>query len=150
MSYHGPFVLSFLIALLLTDFVTTTVHWDEMWVKHTWNAVPANWESLGDPPAGAIIDLHMALKPNRERALIKALSEVSNPRHPRHVHLTTPSLTALFDLRCSLSDMVYIFLRNRFPSLSVRPQTRSTLFMPGLYTVAYDPPPSQRRTAAPG
>ena len=90
MSYHWPFVLSFLIAVLLAEFVTATVHWDEMWVKHTWNAVPANWESLGDPPAGAIINLHMALKPDRERALIDALFEVSNPKHPRHVHLTIP------------------------------------------------------------
>ena len=88
-------MLSFLIAVILADFVTPEVHWDEMWVKHTWNSVPANWESLGNTTAGAIIDLHIALKPDRERALVDALSEVSNPRHTRHVHLTH-SLAPLF------------------------------------------------------
>ena len=67
-----------------------------MWVKHTWNAVPAKWESLGDPAAGAMLDLHIALIPDRERALIGALSEISNPRHPRHVHLATPPLAPIF------------------------------------------------------
>ena len=61
------------------------------------NAVLANWESLGDPAAGAmLVDLHMALMPDRERALIGALSEINNPRHPRHVHLATPPLAPIF------------------------------------------------------
>jgi tripeptidyl-peptidase-1 len=40
---------------------------------------------LGHPPDGATIDLHIALKPDRETALIDALQEVSQPRHPKHV-----------------------------------------------------------------
>ena len=96
MWYHWTFVLPFLIAVILADFETPAVHWDEMWVKHTWNTVPANWESLGNTTTGAIIDLHIALKPDRERALINALSEISNPRHPRHIHLITLPLAPLF------------------------------------------------------
>ena len=67
MWYHWLFVPSFLIAVLLTNSVTAAVHWDEMWVKHTWNAVPVNWESLSDPAAGAMLELHIALIPDRER-----------------------------------------------------------------------------------
>ncbi len=59
--------------------------WDDMKVKHAWNAVPENWEILDHPPAGTTINLYLALKSHRENALIDALYEVSNPRHPRHV-----------------------------------------------------------------
>jgi len=40
---------------------------DNMRVKHTWDATPENWESLGYPPAGTTIDLRIALKPHCER-----------------------------------------------------------------------------------
>ena len=76
--------------MLFADSVTAAVHWDEMWIKHIRNAVPANWESLGNPAIGATIDLYIALIPDLESALVDALSEISNPRHPRHVHLATP------------------------------------------------------------
>jgi hypothetical protein len=95
MQYHWFSALSFIIAVLLFDFVTPLEPWDDMQVKHTWHVVPVNWESLGDPPAGAKLNLHIALKPQREIALVDALSEVSDPRHPRHVLLTTP-LAPLF------------------------------------------------------
>ncbi|KAH9175609.1 subtilisin-like protein [Lactarius sanguifluus] len=49
--------------------------WDDLRVKHTWGAVPPNWESLGHPSAGTTIDLHFALKPDHENALIDALYE---------------------------------------------------------------------------
>ncbi|KAF8257579.1 peptidase S8/S53 domain-containing protein [Lactarius quietus] len=63
--------------------------WDNMQVKHTWNAVPENWECLGPPPSGTTIDLHIALKPHRENALIDALYEVSDPRNQRYgAHLS--------------------------------------------------------------
>ena len=67
--------------------------WDDMQVKQTWNAIPVNWEGLGHPPAGTRITLHIALRPEWESALIDTVSEVSDPRHPRHVLLTTPLLT---------------------------------------------------------
>ncbi|KAH8995542.1 subtilisin-like protein [Lactarius hatsudake] len=56
-----------------------------MRVKHTWRAVPANWETLGCPSAGTTIDLYIALNPHQESALLDALYQVSDPKHPRHV-----------------------------------------------------------------
>ena len=87
MSYHWLSTLSILIAVLLlvllAEFATAAVHWDEMRVMHAWDDVPVNWESLGNTSAGATIKLHFALKPDRENALIDVLSEVSDPEHPR-------------------------------------------------------------------
>ena len=96
MLYHWFFALSFITVVLLGDFAMAESHWDEMLVKHTWNDVPANWESLGNTTAKAIIKLHIALKHNREGALIDTLYEVSNPEHPRHVVFTTPPLATSF------------------------------------------------------
>ncbi len=41
-------------------------------------------------PTGTTIDLHIVLKPQRENALIDTLYEVRDPRHMKHVLLTTP------------------------------------------------------------
>ena len=72
-----------------------TTLWDDIRVKYTWNATPANWETLGHPPAGTAIDLYIALKPDRENALIDALYKVSNPGHPKHVPAAPPLAPAL-------------------------------------------------------
>ena len=96
MLYHWLFALSFLIIVLLADFVTVAVRWDEMLVMHNWNDIPTDWESLGNTTAGATIKLHIALKPEKEGAMIDTLYEVSNPEHPRHVLVTTPPLTLVF------------------------------------------------------
>ena len=94
MLYHWHFALSFLFIVLLTNFATAAiVQWDEMLVKHTWNSVPAHWESVGNTTAGAMIKLHIALEPDREGALIDTLHEVSNPEHPRQVLVAIPPLT---------------------------------------------------------
>src|SRR6266702_116916 len=96
MRYHRIFVLSVLAAVPLGDHANPhSPHWDDMHPKHSWDAVPENWESLGCPPAGTTIDLYIALKPYREIALIDALYEVSEPRHPKHVLLATPPLVPL-------------------------------------------------------
>ena len=95
MSHHWLSTLSFLIAVLLANFTTAAVHWDEKRVMHAWDDVPTDWESQGNTTAGAKIKLHFALKSDRENALIDALYEVSNPDHPRHVLLTTPPLVPL-------------------------------------------------------
>ena len=99
MSYHWLSTLSILIALLLlvllAEFATAAVHWDEKRVMHAWDDVPTDWESQGNTTVGAKIKLHFALKSDRENALIDALYEVSNPDHPRHVLLTTPPLVPL-------------------------------------------------------
>ncbi|KAH9064052.1 subtilisin-like protein [Lactarius vividus] len=70
-----------------------TPRWDDLIVKHAWKAVPESWECLGLPPAGTVINLHIALKPHRENALVEALYEVSSPGHPKHVLSTTPLRT---------------------------------------------------------
>ena len=59
--------------------------WDDMRVKHEWSTVPSNWESLGSPPFNTTIDLHFALNPHNETALIDALYEVSTPGSPKCV-----------------------------------------------------------------
>ena len=69
--------------------------WDEMLIKHKWDAIPDNWVSLGQPLNGSTIKLHIALRANRENALTDVLHEVSHPRHPKHVLFTsTPPLEA--------------------------------------------------------
>ena len=99
MLCHWLFSLFFLITVLLVDFAThvatTAIHWDEMLVKNTWNTVPANWESFGNTTAGSMVNLHIALKPDREGALIDTLYEVSDPENPRQSLITTPPLTPL-------------------------------------------------------
>ena len=79
--------------------------WSDVRVMHTWNTVPENWESLGPPPANTTIDLYIALKPDRENALTNALYEVSNPRHRKHVFLTTHPL--VFVLTCAAAPFRY-------------------------------------------
>ncbi|KAH9018727.1 subtilisin-like protein [Lactarius pseudohatsudake] len=71
-------------------------HWDDMRIKHSWNAVPENWESLGNPLDGITIDLYVALKAHNENALIDTLYEVSDPDHPRYgVYLSKEQVAKL-------------------------------------------------------
>ncbi|KAH9161551.1 subtilisin-like protein [Lactarius sanguifluus] len=58
--------------------------WNDVHTKHSWNAIPGKWESIGRPPVGTTIDLRIALKPHREHALTDAIHEVSNPKHPKY------------------------------------------------------------------
>ncbi|KAH9030335.1 subtilisin-like protein [Lactarius pseudohatsudake] len=97
MRYHQLFVLSVIAAATFPDFVTPLVpSWDDLRVKHTWDAVPANWETLGNPPSGTTIDLHVALKSHNESALIEALYEVSDPRSPKYgAHLSREQVARL-------------------------------------------------------
>lgn len=87
--------LSVLVVRILSTCVLYTLatplssHWDDIRVKHTWHAVPANREILGPPSAGTTIDIYVALKPHRENALIDALHKVSNPGHPKSVFSTS-------------------------------------------------------------
>jgi tripeptidyl-peptidase-1 len=92
MWYHMS-LISFLVATLLRVGTVTPLGlpppWGEMVVKHKWNAIPDDWVSLGLPPDETRIDIHIALKPHRENALVDALYEVSQPRNPKHVLFTT-------------------------------------------------------------
>ena len=88
-------VLSILATMVLATGLATPVAppWDDVRVKHAWNTVPAEWESLGPPPTSTTIDLHVALKPHNENALIEALYDVSTPGHPKKVPSNTPQRT---------------------------------------------------------
>ncbi|KAH8994692.1 subtilisin-like protein [Lactarius hatsudake] len=85
MRYHLVSALSVLAAILLGSLAKPfSPHWDDIRIKHSWNAVPENWESLGNPLSGTTIDLYVALKAHRENALIDTLYQVSDPNHPRY------------------------------------------------------------------
>jgi hypothetical protein len=104
MRHHWLSLLSVLSAVSLTDLATPPAPlWSDIRVKHTWNTVPANWESLGPSPNNTMIDLYIALKPHRENSLIDALYEVSNPGHPKRVVLTTHPLVLV--LTCASAPL---------------------------------------------
>ncbi|KAH9175612.1 subtilisin-like protein [Lactarius sanguifluus] len=97
MRYHQLSVISVLAVVPLANIAKPLVPlWDDLRVKHTWGAVPPNWESLGHPSAGTTIDLHFALKPNHENALVDALYEVSDPKSPKYgAHLSKEQVAHL-------------------------------------------------------
>ncbi|KAH9168991.1 subtilisin-like protein [Lactarius sanguifluus] len=96
MRYHWLYALSFLTATPLADFATPFAPWGDVRVKHAWSSVPANWETLGCPSAGTAINLHIALNPRHDNALIDALYEVSAPKHPRYgAHLSKEQVAEL-------------------------------------------------------
>ncbi|KAH9053376.1 subtilisin-like protein [Lactarius vividus] len=89
MRYHWLYALSFLTAIPLANFATPLAPWGHMRVKHAWSSIPANWDTLGCPSADTTIDLYIALNPHHDNALIDALYEVSDPKHPRYgAHLS--------------------------------------------------------------
>ncbi len=90
MRYHRISLLSVFFTFPFRG-VTTYSLWDDMDTKHSWNAVPPKWETLGCPPTGTTIDLYVALKPHRENALVDVLYEVSDPTHRKYVLSTIPS-----------------------------------------------------------
>ena len=101
MRYHRIFLLPALAALSLVGLATPlSPRWDDMLSKHSWSAVPENWEFSRLPPTGTTIDLYVALKPHRENSLIDALYEVSTPGHPKYLFPITPFLTHV--LTCPL------------------------------------------------
>ncbi|KAH8989401.1 subtilisin-like protein [Lactarius hatsudake] len=86
MRCHALSVLATLSAPLLGGCATPLAPpWDGMKVKHAWDAVPKNWESLGHPSNETTIEFYLALKSHREDALVEALYEVSDPEHSRVV-----------------------------------------------------------------
>ncbi|KAH9170796.1 subtilisin-like protein [Lactarius sanguifluus] len=123
MRYHWLYVLSFLTAAPPADFATPLALWGDMRVKHTWSAVPANWETLGCPSAGTTIDLYIALNPHQEDALIDALYEVSDPKHPRYgAHLSKEQVAELVRPHPNTLELVTTWLAHH----GVRPSSIST------------------------
>ncbi|KAH8984349.1 subtilisin-like protein [Lactarius akahatsu] len=122
MRYHWLYALSFLTATALADFATPLAPWGDLRVKHAWSSVPANWETLGCPSAGTTIDLYIALNPRHDIALIDALYEVSDPKHPRHIHLTAAPLMPSFTPHPDTLELVTTWLAHH----GVRPSSIST------------------------
>ncbi|KAH8981856.1 subtilisin-like protein [Lactarius hatsudake] len=123
MRYHWLYALSFLTATPLADFATPIDPWGNMRVRHTWSAIPADWETLGGPPAGTTIDLYIALNPHQENALIDALYEVSDPKHPRYgAHLSKEQVAALVRPHPDTIEFVTSWLAHH----GVRPSSIST------------------------
>ena len=87
---HWLSTLSVLATIPFTLASPIAPRWDDMQVKHAWNAVPKNWECQGHPPEGTTIDLRIALRPDRENALIDTLYEISDPDQPKCVPLPSP------------------------------------------------------------
>ncbi|KAI9459844.1 subtilisin-like protein [Lactarius psammicola] len=97
MRYNWLSALSVLSAAPLCPLATPLQpHWGSMRVKHAWNAVPPDWEHLGHPAAETTIDLYIALKSQRESALIDALYDVSTPSHIKYgMHLSKEQVADL-------------------------------------------------------
>ncbi|KAH9033144.1 subtilisin-like protein [Lactarius hengduanensis] len=118
--YHCIFVLSILATNLLGGLAKPlSPPWDVKHIKHSWNTVPRNWESLGRPPSGTTIDLYIALKPRRENALVDALYEVSEPGHPRYrAYLTKEQVAELVAPRPETLELVNSWLEHHAISSS--------------------------------
>ncbi|KAH9015223.1 subtilisin-like protein [Lactarius pseudohatsudake] len=123
MRYHWLYALSFLTATPFADVAMPLAPWGDMRVKHTWSAVPVNWKTLGGPSAGATIDLYIALNPHQENALIDALYEVSDPKHPRYgAHLSKEQVAELVTPHPETLELVTSWLAHH----GVRPSSIST------------------------
>ncbi|KAH9019211.1 subtilisin-like protein [Lactarius hengduanensis] len=98
-----------------------TSPWDHMRSKHSWETIPENWQSLGLPTAHTTIDLYIALKPYRENALVDALNEVSDPRHPRYgMHLSREQVADIVAPHPYTAQLVHSWLEyHRVTSSSV-------------------------------
>ena len=101
--------------------------WDDMRVKHSWGSIPEKWEYHGHPPAGATIDLHVALKSHHENALIDSLYEISDPKHPKcvSVPLYRTGLRLLTNPSVANTDTARTYPRRKSPTSSRRIRTRS-------------------------
>ncbi|KAF8259977.1 subtilisin-like protein [Lactarius quietus] len=111
--------LSLFLALAtahLTNLVTPlTQQWDDKRVKHTWNVVPSNWETLGPPLSNTTIDLHFALKPHHEGALIDALYDVSDPGSPKYgAHLSKEEVAQLVAPNPYTLELIHAWLEHHY------------------------------------
>ncbi|KAH8985804.1 subtilisin-like protein [Lactarius akahatsu] len=136
MRHHCIFVFSALTTGLLGGLAKPlSPPWDDMHIKHSWNAVPRNWESVGHPPSGTTIDLHISLKPQRENALVDALYEVSEPGHPRYgAYLSKEQVADLVAPRPETFELVNSWLGHHGISSSSDSMTHggNTLMLKGV------------------
>ncbi|KAF8268014.1 peptidase S8/S53 domain-containing protein [Lactarius quietus] len=132
MRYYCIFLLSVLAAVLLGSLANSpSSTWEDKRTKHSWNAVPKNWESLGRPPLSTTIDLYISLKPQSENALIDVLYNVSTPGHPVYgEHLSKEQVAELVAPHPRTLKLVNSWLKhNGIPSSSVTTQGGNTLML---------------------
>ncbi|KAH9061848.1 subtilisin-like protein [Lactarius deliciosus] len=128
-------VLSILAAGLLGGLATPLApRWNETKVKHAWHTIPDNWVDLGHPSAGTTIDLHLALKSHDEDALIDALYEVSDPKHPRYrSHLSKEQVADLVAPHADTLELINSWLEHLgIPPSSVSRTLGSWLTLTGV------------------
>ncbi|KAI9453705.1 subtilisin-like protein [Lactarius psammicola] len=122
MRYHCIFVLSVLTFAPLGGLATIlTPRWEEMRSKHSWHAVPEDWECLDHPLNDTTIDLYVALRPHRKNALVDALYDVSTPGRPKYgAHLSKEQVAELVAPHPDTLELVHSWLEYRgIPSSSV-------------------------------
>ncbi|KAF8265866.1 subtilisin-like protein [Lactarius quietus] len=110
MRCHHLSVLSLLSAALAS---APSLPWNGTHIKHTWNTVPPNWDTLGYPPARTTINLHIALKPHRDNALIDALYAVSDPRSLQYgAHLSKEQVAQLVAPHPDTLELIHSWLEH--------------------------------------
>ncbi|KAH9062363.1 subtilisin-like protein [Lactarius vividus] len=122
MRYHCIPVLYAIAAVPLGGLAKSfSPQWGPMYTKHSWNAVPKDWQSLGHPPPGTTIDLYIALKSHHEDALSDTLYQVSEPTHPRYgAHLTKEQVAKLIAPHPETLELVNSWLAHQgIPSSSI-------------------------------
>ncbi|KAH9973541.1 peptidase S8/S53 domain-containing protein [Lactifluus volemus] len=114
-------VLSILTVVSFGLAIPAVSLWDDMRVKHAWATAPEKWDCLGHPPAGTTIDLRIALKSHHENALVNALYEVSDPKHPNYgAHLSKEEVAKLVAPHPDTLELVTSWLiHHGVPSTSV-------------------------------
>ena len=99
---------------------------------------------FGPPSAGTTINFNFLFMPHDENALIDAL--YNQCQRPNARPLQTLPRTMYLCVPCSVTDMETP-LKGAAGHSACQP-SRSSSYTPGLETVTYRPPPSQRPTAA--
>ncbi|KAH9044199.1 subtilisin-like protein [Lactarius hengduanensis] len=138
MHYHWHCIsVLFVVALVLLGGLAKPLSplWHDVHIKHSWNAVPKNWEALGHPPSGTTIDLYIALRPQSENAVVDALYEVSEPGHPRYrAYLTKEQVADLVAPHPATLELVNSWLEHHGISSSSISMTHggNTLMLKGV------------------
>ncbi|KAH9057761.1 subtilisin-like protein [Lactarius vividus] len=123
MRYHPHSLLFALTAAAVICGRATPLapRWDEMKVIHAWSTVPNNWKSLGHPPNQTTIDFYIALKSQRESALVDALYQASDPNSPKYgAHFSKEQVAEIVTPHPDTLELVSSWLRHwDIPSSSV-------------------------------
>ncbi|KAH9060316.1 subtilisin-like protein [Lactarius deliciosus] len=115
MHNHCISVLSVIVLVLLGGLAKPlSPPWDDMHIKHSWNAIstaiPKSWEALGGPPSGTTIDLYIALRPQHENAVVDCALRVPPLRCRYRAYLTKEQVADLVAPRPETLELVNTWL----------------------------------------